>query len=97
MKFNVLPNHAVLKILDKSKQKHGNIIIPDLGNQKTELGEVIDPGVGEYNYHTDRLIPTHLKKGDIVPIPKMGSQNITIGREEYIICQLNQLGVTIEL
>lgn len=96
MKFRCLPDHAVVKPLDKSKLKYGNIILPDIGNEKVELGEVIDPGIGIYNYHTDKLIPTNLKVGDIIIIPKMGAQMITLSGVDYCVCQLNQLGLAIE-
>lgn len=73
-----------LKPIEEQEQLSGNIIIPDLGKEKPEIGEVvfISP---TYNFHTDKEIPSKLSVGDLVLIPKMGSQRIVVEGEEYYI------------
>jgi len=38
-----------------------------------------------YNFNTDTVVPTDLKVGMKVLIPKMGAQTLTIDGEEYYI------------
>jgi chaperonin GroES len=79
-----LNGFAILKPIEEQEQLAGNIIIPDLGKEKPEVGEVVASS-DTYNWHTGYLYPTHLKVGDTVLIPKMGSQRLVVEGEEYFI------------
>lgn len=79
-----LNGFAILKPIEEQEQLAGNIIIPDLGKEKPEVGEVVAVS-DTYNWHTGHLYPTHLTIGDTVLIPKMGSQRLVIEGEEYYI------------
>ena len=79
-----LNGFIILKPVEEQEQLAGNIIIPDLGKEKPEVGEVVSSS-STYNYHSDTEIPSKLKEGDLVLIPKLGSQRITVGTEEYFI------------
>ena len=37
-----LNGHIILKPIEEQEQMAGNIIIPDLGKEKPEVGEVVD-------------------------------------------------------
>lgn len=79
--------HVVLKVIEFEEQIAGNIIIPDMGDEKPEIAEVVDVS-GMFNFHTgDYCNPTHIEKGDKVFIPKMGASKVTLGTEEYLICR----------
>ncbi len=91
-KLKPFKGHVVLKPLSEDfQQGKSNIIIPDTGNEKPILAEVIEVSEGIYNYRTDTLIPLEVKKGDIVIVPKMGAVVVTVDREDYYICQADQL------
>jgi chaperonin GroES len=79
-----LNGFAILKPIEEQEQLAGNIIIPDLGKEKPEVGEVVAVS-DTYNWHTGNPYQTHLTVGDIVLIPKMGSQRLVIEGEEYYI------------
>ena len=79
-----LNGFIILKPVEEQEQLAGNIIIPDLGKEKPEIGEVVCAS-STYNYHSDTEIASKLKQGDLVLIPKLGSQRITVGTEEYFI------------
>lgn len=83
-KLQPLNGYIILKPIEAVEESYGNIIIPDLGKERPEMGEVIETS-DVYNYRTDKLIPSSLKKGDTVLIPKLGSQRIVIDAEEYFI------------
>jgi co-chaperonin GroES (HSP10) len=93
-KKKIIPSwgQVVLKPIEDAEERYGNIIIPDMGKEKPELAEVVHPGEGTYNYNTDVLIPPRYMEGDIVAIPKMGTQVISLNNgEEFYICQESQL------
>jgi len=79
--------HSILKVIEYEEQLAGNIIIPDMGDEKPEIAEVIDIGA-MYNFQKGEYCnPTHIEVGDKVFIPKMGASRVTLGREEYLICR----------
>lgn len=95
-KLKPLNDQIILKPISEEEGRYGRIIIPDMGNEKPILAEVVRVGEGIYNYHTDIVIPHSVKKGDIVVIPKMGAVTVSLDNEEYYVCQAQQLIATIE-
>ena len=93
--MNIQPKNGyiVMKPTDTSEEMIGNIILPDMGKERPETGEVIATS-GTYNYHSDKVIPSSLNVGDIVMIPKMGTTKISFGGEDYYITKETEvLGV----
>ena len=78
--------YLVLRPIEEDETVYGNIIIPDLGKERPELGEVIATSP-TYNFHSDQKIPSEFKIGDKVLIPKLGSVRLTVDSEEYFICK----------
>lgn len=85
-KLEPLNGYIVLRPIEESEQTYGNIIIPDLGKERPELGEVVATS-STYNFNSDTRVESVLKVGDKVLIPKMGSVRITVESEEYFICK----------
>ncbi len=88
MSKQIIPinGYVVLKPVEEAEQTFGNIVIPDLGKERPEMGKVVESSP-TYNYHTDQEVDSALKPGDIVLIPKLGSQRIVIEGEDYYICK----------
>ena len=78
--------YVALKPIEEQEQTYGNIVIPDLGKERPELGEVVATSA-TYNYNSDKWIQSQLEPGDKVLIPKLGSVRITFDGEEYFICK----------
>lgn len=85
-KLTPLNGYLVLKPIDTEEETYGNIVIPDLGKERPEMGEVVATS-GTYNYNSDTVVPSTLRVGDKVLIPKLGSLRITVEGEEYFICK----------
>ena len=83
-KLTPLNGYVIIKPIEEDEQTYGNIVIPDLGKEKPEMGEVVATS-GTYNYHSDTLVPSVLAIGDRVLIPKLGSLRITVEGDEYFI------------
>lgn len=89
-KIRPLNGHVVIRPIEEEEQTYGNIVVPDMGREKPEIGEVIETS-DTYNWHTGALYPTHLKTGDKVLIPKMGSMKLTIDGEDYYITKETEI------
>lgn len=81
-----LNGYVLLKPLEEGETLSGNIIIPDLGKEKPAIGEVINWSEF-YNFQTGQYLTPNFDVGDIVLIPKMGSQKIDVDGIEYFLCK----------
>ena len=71
----------------------GNIIIPDMGKEKPEMGEIVALAP-YYNFNIGKDVPSILKVGMKVLIPKLGAQTVTVdGEEFYITAQSSILSI----
>tara|TARA_B110000459_G_C16363378_1_gene381987 strand:+ start:216 stop:524 length:309 start_codon:yes stop_codon:yes gene_type:complete len=88
MSKTLLPSNdrLLIKPIDEGEQTYGNIVIPDMGKEKPEMGEVIATGKGRMS-EFGHFIPVNHKKGDIVLVPKIGTLRIDFEGEEYYIAQ----------
>lgn len=78
--------HIVLKQVQESEQMVGNIFLPDLGKEKSLIAEVLDVS-NTFNFHTHTSKPAEVKPGDLVLVPRMGSQIVSVDGEDYIVCK----------
>jgi len=85
-KLQPLNGYLILRPIEEEEQMYGNIVIPDLGKERPEMGEVIAVSA-TYNFNSDKLVLSNLELGDKVLIPKLGSLRITVESEEYFICK----------
>lgn len=87
----LLPSNdrIVLKPIDEGEKTYGNIVIPDMGKEKPEIGEVLAVGPGRQSeLDPSKLITVRsCKVGDIVLVPKIGTLRIDFEGEEYYIAQ----------
>ena len=69
---------------EEGEQTYGNIVVPDMGKEKPEMGTVLAVGPGRIS--TDgTLIPNRLKVGVTVMVPKFGAQVVVVENETYIV------------
>jgi co-chaperonin GroES (HSP10) len=90
MKLEALYNAVIVKPFELEETTHGNIIIPDLGNEKNKLAKVVTVGPGYYSA-TGVFIETILKPGDTVVLPTMGFSKLEFEGEEYWLGPENQV------
>jgi len=88
-------DRVLIKPIDEGEKMYGNIVIPDLGKEKPEMGEVLAVGPGrvsEFGKH----IEVNAKVGDIVLVPKIGTLRIDFEGEEYYITRDREILATIK-
>ena len=92
MKCPIIPlsDRIVILPLDEEEQQYGNIIVPDMGKEKPEMGTVMAVGDGRVT-NDGAIIQNQLKEGQIVIVPKFGAQVVTIESETYIIASENDV------
>lgn len=89
-KLTPINGNVIIKPIENEEQMVGNIVIPDMGKEKPEIGEVISAS-DTYNWHTGEYYRTKLTPGQKVLIPKMGSVKITVDGEDYIITKESEI------
>ena len=92
MESPIIPLGDKIVILpqEEGEQMYGNIIVPDAGQEKPEMGRVLAVGPGRIS--TDgTLIPNKLEVGVTVMVPKFGAQVVTVENETYIMASENDV------
>jgi len=94
--IEALFNAVIVKPIEIEETRYGNIVVPDLGNEKNKTGEVVSIGPG-FESHTGHFMKTILSPGDIVVLPSMGfsrfefeGQDYWIGKENDILAKINK-------
>lgn len=90
MKLEALFNAVIVKPIEAEETQHGNIIVPDMGNEKNQTGEVISVGPGQSTI-TGEFIKTISKVGDVVVLPTQGFTKLPYDGEEYWVGPENQI------
>jgi co-chaperonin GroES (HSP10) len=90
MKLEALFNAVIVKPIEAEETQHGNIIVPDMGNEKNQTGEVISVGPGQ-NTITGEFIKTISNVGDVVVLPTQGFTKLPYDGEEYWVGPENQI------
>ena len=92
MESPIIPLGDKIVILpqEEGEQMYGNIIVPDAGQEKPEMGTVLAVGPGRIS--TDgTLIPNKIEVGVTVMVPKFGAQVVTLENETYIMASENDV------
>jgi len=88
-------DRILLKPIDEGEQMYGNIVIPDMGKEKPEMGEVLAIGSGRQS-EFGQFISVNVSVGDIVLVPKIGTLRIDFEGDEYYIVQDREILATVK-
>ena len=90
MNLEALFNAVIVKPIEAEEEKYGSIVVPDMGKDKNERGEVVAVGPGQHTI-SGTFIETSTKVGDIVVLPTQGFTRLEHDSEEYYVGPENQL------
>jgi|TARA_R110000782_G_scaffold43803_1_gene98343 co-chaperonin GroES (HSP10) len=90
MKLEALFNAVIVKPIEAEETQHGNIIVPDMGNEKNQTGEVVSVGPGQTTLMGE-FVKTMSKVGDVVVLPTQGFTKLPYDGEEYWVGPENQI------
>jgi chaperonin GroES len=88
-------DRVLIKPIEEDEQMYGNIVIPDMGKERPEMGEVIAVGPGRQS-EFGQYIRVNAKVGDVVLVPKIGSLRIEFEGQEYYITQDREILATVK-
>ena len=90
MNLEALFNAVIVKPVEVEETKYGSIVVPDMGKDKNEHGEVVAVGPGQ-NTISGTFIETVSKVGDIVVLPTQGFTKLEHNGEDYLVGPENQI------
>ena len=85
-----LSDKVVILPKDEGEQMYGNIIVPDAGTEKPEIGTVMAVGEGRITPE-GAIVKNQLEVGQDVIVPKFGAQIVVVENETYIIASENDI------
>ena len=88
-------DRVLIKPIEEDEQMYGNIVIPDMGKERPEMGQVIAVGPGRQS-EFGQYIRVNAKVGDIVLVPKIGTIRIEFEGDEYYITQDREILATVK-
>lgn len=86
-KLSPTNDRIIVKPIDEGEQTYGSIVIPDMGKERPEMGEVIAIGPGRLSEYGKSIPVRSCRVGDIVLVPKVGTLRVDFEGEEYFIAQ----------
>ena len=90
MNLEALFNAVIVKPLEVEEEKYGSIVVPDIGKDRNEHGEVVAVGPGQHTI-SGTFIETIIKVGDIVVLPTQGFTRLEHEGTEYYVGPENQI------
>ena len=90
MNLEALFNAVIVKPIEAEETKYGSIVVPDMGKDKNEHGEIVAVGPGQ-NTISGTFIETVSKVGDIVVLPTQGFTKLEHDGEDYLVGPENQI------
>ena len=85
-----LGDKIVMLRQEEGETQYGNIIVPDMGQEKPEIGTVLAVGPGRISTN-GTLIPNRIEVDQVVMVPKFGAQTVTIDNETYVMASENDV------
>ena len=85
-----LADRVLIKPIEEEESTYGNIVVPDMGKDRPDFGTVLAVGPGRYD-NNGNLIPTSLKAGQKVIMPKYGANTVELEGEEYVLASESEI------
>ena len=89
-------DRILIRPIDEGEQTYGSIVIPDMGKEKPEMGQVVAIGPGRLSETNQLITVRSCKVGDIVLVPKIGTLRIDFEGDEFYIAQDREVLAVVE-
>jgi chaperonin GroES len=82
-------DRILIQPIEEGEQSYGDLVIPDMGKEKPEMGKVLAVGPGRQSeLDPSKVISVRsCKVGDVVLVPKIGTLRIDFEGDEYYLAQ----------
>lgn len=90
-RYQPLANFVLIQRIDETMEMSpGGMVIPEIGQVKSNKGRVIAVGEGRLTINGD-LIPIPLEEGDIVLFSKYGAEDIDLDGHAYLLLRYDEI------
>ncbi len=84
MNFRPLGDRVLVLLSEVQERTESGLIIPQMAQEKSNRGTVVAVGPGRVTEH-GRLIEPHVKRGDVVLLPKYAGTEIELGGKKHLV------------
>jgi len=88
-RYQPLANFVLIQRIDDTLEIDRGIIIPEIGQVKSNKGRVV--GVGEGYVVGNQLVPIPLEPGDIVLFSKYGAEDVKLDGVDYLLLRYDEI------
>ena len=88
--ITTLADRVLIQPIEAEESTYGNIVVPDMGKDRPDFGNVLAVGPGRYD-NNGNLIPIRVKVGQKVIMPKYGANTVEIEGEEYVLASETEI------
>jgi len=88
-RYQPLANFVLIQRIDDTLEMDRGIIIPEIGQVKSNKGRVV--GVGEGYIVGNQLVPIPLEPGDIVLFSKYGAEEVKLDGTDYVLLRYDEV------
>ena len=85
-----LADRVLIQPIEAEESTYGNIVVPDMGKDRPDFGNVLAVGPGRYD-NNGNLVPMRLEGGQKVIMPKYGANTVEIEGEEYVLASETEI------
>lgn len=90
IKYQPLSNFVLIQVIDESLDKSaGGIVIPEIGQVKSNKGRV--RAIGEGYWNGEKFVPIPLEEGDVVLFSKYGGEEVKLDGEDYVLLRYDEV------
>lgn len=90
IKYQPLSNFVLLQVIDDSLDKSaGGIVIPEIGQVKSNKGRVV--AIGEGYWNGEKFVPIPLEENDVVLFSKYGGEEVKLDGEDYVLLRYDEV------
>lgn len=97
MKVNISPlfDNVLIEPLEGEEKTSGGILLPDSAKEKPQKGKVLATGPGAVS-EDGKVLPMHVKKGQIVVYKKWGGDEIKVDSKELLLVEQKNILAIVE-
>ena len=85
-----LADRVLIQPIEAEESTYGNIVVPDMGKDRPDFGNVLAVGPGRYD-NNGNLVPMSVKVGQKVIMPKYGANTVELEGEEYVLASETEI------
>ena len=85
-----LADRVLIQPIEVEESTYGNIVVPDMGKDRPDFGNVLAVGPGRYD-NNGNLVPVRVEVGQKVIMPKYGANTVEVEGKEYVLASETEI------